>query len=665
MSRPGWLFLALALAGCGAPPSGTAVSAIYTVPDSIGALAAEHFLDHPFPSDLRREADGTIRYAGLYDPRNNNVIAQYLDSIKGVLDGFSPIAAGSLRFDGPIDPASLPGSPAAATAPDASVQLVDVDPASPERGGRRLVDLSFRLNEGQYVLPNTLRWLPTRGYPLRPKTRYALVVTTALRGADGGPVGPNAELRQVLGIDAASGARAAFAQKIAPALDELAKAGVARDAIAHLAVFTTADPAAELVAVADAVKATFPAPRFNFREPWQRYSGPGYIEYVASFGPSPNYQKGKLPFANYGDGGSFNFVGGKPVAVDSFTPRFSLTVPQDCAMPPKGFPVVLHAHGTGGDFRSHIENGYAAKLAQKCMASMGVDQIFHGTRPGAPADITGIELLFFNFRNPEAARTNARQSAIDEVQRARLFSETRATIPPNIALSGKEIRFDPDKVLFFGHSQGGLNGPLYLAVDDSSKGGILSGSGGTLAVALLEKTEPTPSVASLVKTVLLRLGPDDDELDYFHPVIAMAQAVVDAEDPSNFARLIIREPRPGYPPKSIYMTEGIGPDGVGDSFAPPHGIEAHAIAMGLPLMSPVQFPVPELTMGGGGTVEIAAAGLRGNLGGGLATGVLAQWAPPAGKDGHFVVFDVPQAEQQVVGFLRSLADGSPGTIPAP
>jgi predicted esterase len=611
---------------------------------------------------LRRDPDGKVRFTGFYNPRHNPLLGAYVEFTRGLLDGFSPIAAGYLSFDRPLDPASLPATPADALAPDASVQLIDIDPSSPEYGARKLINVTFRAQDGQYVLANTLRFMPTLGFPLRPKTRYALIVTSAARGLDGGQAAPNGELRQVLGLEPASGARVRFADEVAPALDVVELAGVARQAIASFTVFTTSDPAAELATFADALKATVPPPTFNFREPWQRKSGPNFIEYVASFGPSPNFQQGKIPFAKIGDGGSFNYQDGEPTVVDTFEPRFSLTVP-DCAMPEPGYPIVLNAHGTGGNYRTHITEGSAARLAEKCVASMGVDQIFHGARPGATSDPTQTQILFFNFENIEAARTNARQSALDEVQRTRLFTVTRATIPASIALAGKEIRFDPARVMFFGHSQGGLNGPLYLAVDGASKGGVLSGSGGTLAIALLEKTQPTPSVAALVRTVLLGLGPDDDELDVFHPAIALAQSIVDTVDPSNYARLILREPRPGNLPKSLLVTEGVGPDGVGDSYTPPRAIEAHALALGLPVMAPPVHPIAELEFGAG-MVTIAAAGLRGNLAGGAATGVLAQWVP-SGSDGHFVSFDVPAAAAQITGFLRSLADGSPGTIPAP
>lgn len=655
--------LALSAVAC-APDEQPPVTATFVVPESLDDLADERFLDHPFPSDLRRDPDGTIRYAGFYNPRNNALLKQYAGYADGASDGFSPLAAGYIRFDAPLDPASLPATPRDGLARDASVQLVDVDPSSPDYGRRQLVTLSFRSEEGQYVLANTLRFMPTLGFPLRPHTRYAFVVTTSVRSLEGGPAKPSGDLEEVLGLRTASAKTAPLAEAWRPAVEVLAKVGVPREAIAHLAVFTTSDPVGELFVLRDALRSNFPAPHFNFRVPWLRASGKGYIEYLASYGPSPNYQAGKLPFATFGDGGSFHYENGVPTPVDSFEARFSLTVP-DCPMPEAGYPIALHAHGTGGDYRSHL--AFAADLAKHCIASMGVDQIFHGERPGAPTDgdTTKTQILFFNFENCEAARTNGRQSALDEVQRARLFTESRATIPATLALGKKEIRFDPKRVLFVGHSQGGLNGPLFLAIDDGSLGGVLSGSGGTLGVSLLGKTKPTPSIASLVRTVFLGLGPDDDELDAFHPAISLAQTVVDPVDPSNYARHVVLEPRPGIAPKSLLMTEGIGPDGVGDAYAPPKGIEAHAIALGLPLAEPIVFPVEELRYGGPGTVAIPPSGLSGNLAGGQATGALIQWAPPPGEDGHFVLYDVAAARTQSFGFLASLAGAAPGAIPPP
>ena len=95
-------------------------------------------------------------------------------------------------------------------------------------------------------------------------------------------------------------------------------------------------------------------------------------------------------------------------------------------------------------------------------------------------------------------------------------------------------------------------------------------------ITLLEKTQPAPSIADLVPTIFLSLVTPEEraELDIFHPTMMLAQSIVDAIDPINYAHLTVREPRPGFVPKSVLMTEGIAPDGTGDNYTPPRGTEA-------------------------------------------------------------------------------------------
>ena len=77
--------------------------AVFAVPSSLSALDGDHFFDHPWPSDLRREADGTVRLDGYVNPREAPLIKTYLRQMKGRLDGFSPAAAGYLAFGATIE----------------------------------------------------------------------------------------------------------------------------------------------------------------------------------------------------------------------------------------------------------------------------------------------------------------------------------------------------------------------------------------------------------------------------------------------------------------------------------------------------------------------------------------------------------------------------------
>lgn len=652
--------------------SRASVTALFVVPSSLDELAGERFLEHPFPSDLRREADGTVRFTGWPNPRDNGMIRQYLASTDHLLDGFSPTVPAYLRFTGAIDPESLPPDPPSSVAADASVQLVDVDPGSPERGERRLVEIHWQeeADEASYWLPNTLAVMPMLGRPLRPKTRYAVVVTNKLRAGDGGAIAPSADLAEVLGTTPPSARTERVRALFSPALEELTTAGVAAKDVVHLSVFTTNDPTAEVFAIADDVKASVPAPSASG---WTaKESNADYDVYEGTYGPSPNYQAGTVPYRRPADGGGFVFEGGKPKLQGTFDLRFALAVPKEpaCPAPAAGYPVVLYAHGTGGDYRSFLDDGTARALAERCLASMGIDQIFHGTRPGAPAPNdpgrdTRVQLLFFNFDNPIAARTNNRQSAIDVVQQARLFTEAHVKVPADVSRTQGEIAFDASRVLFFGHSQGGLNGPLFLAASDLARGGVLSGAGSVLAVALIEKTQPI-DVSAVVRTLLGVTGEDGAaELNEFHPALALAQSIVDASDPIHYGAFITTSPRQGFAPKSIFQTEGIAADGTGDSYAPPHGIEALSVAMSLPRIAPGIRPIAEAGWAGLADVTVGASGVRGNLADGRATGALAQFAPKRGSDGHFVVFDVPEARAQAASFCRDLAADPIGRLAPP
>lgn len=649
------------------PDSGSdAPVAAFVVPGSLDELSGEAFFDHPFPSDMRRDAKGEPVFRGYPNPFRVRLFAEYLSATEGTLHGFSPAAAIYLRFSSALDAASLPPNPGAATTRDATVQLIDVDPASSERGTRRLAIVRSQTTDGVYVPKGTVAVMPMPGAPLRPKTRYAVVVTTGAKSASGAAAQPNADLREVLGLTPETSRTQALRELYGPAIGEVEAAGVARASIAHLTVFTTDDPTAETFALLDHAKTT-PAP--SGRDLVKKESTVEYDVYEGVYGPSPTYQVGTAPFSKSADGGGLVFEAGHPQQQGSIDLRFALVVPSaaTCPEPAGGYPIVLYAHGTGGDYRSFIDDGTARALARQCLASTGIDQVLHGTRPGAPPldapdRESKIQLYFFNFENPIAARTNNRQAAVDLVQQARLFTESHLTVPAAVTGGNADVRFDGARVLFFGHSQGGLNGPLFLAGSDLSRGGVLSGAGSVFGIALLEKTMPVNIPAAV--RLIARLGGDEGatEFDLLHPIITLAQSLVDVADPIHYGPNIVGRPRSDFAPKSVYQTEGINVDGTGDTYAPPRGIEALATSIGLPRLAPGVSPIPEATWAGLSDVELPEGGLAGNLAGGRATGVLAQFAPPRGRDGHFVVFNVPAARDQAARFCRALADDPVGRV---
>jgi len=366
-----------------------------------------------------------------------------------------------------------------------------------------------------------------------------------------------------------------------------------------------------------------------------------YVEYTGTY-PGPNFQEGDVPYSVSG-GAIVLGSDGLPVVQRMEDLRVAITVPPG-PTPAGGWPVVIYAHGTGGNYVSFVNNGTAARLAAQGLAAVGIDQVLHGPRnPGGNPDVD-----FFNFQNPDAARNNAVQGAADD------FTVVRLIQGFSFDDNGTVVTFDPSRIYFFGHSQGGLTGPLFLAYEPEVKGAVLSGAGALLYQALLTKTEPF-DIASLVPSLIR--DPDVDEND---PILAILQTWVERSDPANYGPLLVRHPPDGpggspLPPKPIYQSEGFI-----DHYAPNPTIESFATSIGVAQVGPLKSTVDGLALRGQQTLT---APVSDNLDG--VTAVLLQYDQASGSDGHFVVFDVPAAQTQSAQFLGTLADTGTATLVAP
>ncbi len=624
----------------GPPPDLGPPRAVFVLPRAEAPL--ERFFDLPFPSDLRRTAAGTTDFSGYPNPRRNSFVRRYLDAMTARLDGFGTNGAVYFRFSHPIDPDSVT---------EESVFLIDVDPDSPSRGEIHPAVRHHQRDATMFWAPNTVAIRPVYGIPLAGARTYAAVVTRAGRTESGEPLGRDADFEALVsggGDDAVAAARARFADP----LDAVAAAGVPTVDVLAATVFTTTDAVGETLAIRDWMLREYPAPALVDGSAEIRGTTPRLTEIHGRYGPSPIFQEGELPYIDAGGRVVFG-DDGAPVVQAEFEPRFALTVPAT-PMPEAGYPVLLFAHGTGGSFRTAISNGLASDLAELGIATMGVDQIHHGERNPSAVDPS---FLFFNVSNPDAARDNTRQSALDVVQQRRLVE--RLTFDPAlIERDGQPVRFDPANVYFMGHSQGGLNGPLFLAIDDGARAAVLSAASAVITPALIEKTEPLV-IPDVLRTLLGLPGSSWEEalategFTYEHPVATMVQTWLEVSDASNYAAMVFASPRPGFAPTSVLMTEGLM-----DPFSPPASIEALAGAMQIPQAEPVHARVTALALRG---IPSVSAPVTGNLAGGAATGALLQLP----EDGHFAAFENDTARAQVLGFLGSLVDGGPGTVPAP
>ena len=584
--------------------------------DSAAALQGRDFFALPYPTDLRRTATG-LDLTGFPNPERSQLLSDYVIAMRGQ-QGFGEASALYVGFDAPIDPATVTAD---------SVQVVDL-----ATGDRAPLQTKWFGTATLFVPANTLALLPLFGTPLHEGHPYALVVTGALRGAKGEPVRPAPEMAAALrGGGPSADATAPFRT--------FAAAHAGYDTVALASVFTVQDPTQTLVRLRAAVRAT-PDPG----SPAVTCSDQGTAVLCAGEFPVPNFQSGTPPYLSSG-GALVLDAEGTPIVQRTESVRFAISLPEG-APPAAGFPVVLYEHGTGGDYESFWREGLGVDMAARGAAMLSMDQVLHGPRnPGCwppPADTeTCVGTAYFNFVNPYAGRDNTRQGAADGFQLLRLAKSLR--IPAAAHPSGIDVQLDPARIVFLGHSQGGLTGAPFVAAEPELKAAAMSGTGGVLAITILARKDPLDFKA--VAELLLGIQ-GKEELEPFHPVLMVTQTFGEAADPISYGRHFAKEPLGGGA-RLVLLTEGLldpytssqASEALGDAaLFDIGGTAAHEndafVKLGLQV-----DPLPHAVAPG--------------------SGLLLQFP----SDGHYAMFDNPVARCQVETFLATALGGAAAVEP--
>ncbi len=657
--------LSLSLAACNSSTSAPVVTAIHDLhqplPTPSPLLAASDTMDFyrlPFPNDVRTLPSGLIDFTlyprplGLSGPGPQAI---YTDVIASVQKGYGTSGAAYFRFSDDINPSALPATAEDSITASASAFIVDVTVGSPTYGQRSPVLAHYVSDAYVFIGPHWMALLPFPGRPLRGSTTYAAVVTDAIGGAKGEKVVADADFTAAMGPHGAASKDAAIAkaaQAYAPLAAWLATKPTLAGKVVNAAVFTTVDIGSLMSKIRADVYSEVPAPTLDNLST-STTSSVNQL-YEATY-QGANYQVGTPPYTN--TGGQINLdSSGNPHPTRMETMRLAISPPLG-PMPSPGWPVVIYAHGTGGDYHDFIGDGSATSAAAikddagnvvAKLAMVGIDQVLAGTRapPGTDQDSA-----FFNLSNILAARDNPHQGALDNFQLTRLLSTVNM-----VAGTGQTIKFDATKFYFKGHSEGSLTGGLFLGVEPGIKGAILSGAGANFILSLLSKMNPV-NVAAIVQ------GLFDDPVDEYHPFLSLLQTYLEDSDSANYGRWYFTDPPSGFSPKSIYQSFGIV-----DTYAPIPTLKAMALSMGVQPVGQMLEPIDGLDLTGQSWTAWAPPPVSGNVAGGMATGVVVQYDALPGSDGHFVATEVPAAIFQCNGFLGSMvaaANPTVATLPSP
>ncbi len=616
------------------------------------------FFRLPFPNDIRRTETG-VNLEGFPNPGERflggDVLGSYLRTLSTIDDGFSTNPTIFFRFSKAPNFASIQGGSGG------TLRIVNITPTSPSFGRGASIGWNVTNGRSKFVCHNYVAIHPSFRSPLEPNTTYAVYLTDGVTNDANERLVQDADFAAVLGATRPVDAELAEGWTKYAALREfLAAQGIPASSIMGATVFTTMDPIAPARALRPAVRELATPVIENLRacsadaaasDDDKCATATGDFTELHATVPAPIFQAGTRPYFAENEGGDVVVDAGKAVVQGTEQLRLSITIPSG-EMPADGWPVVLYAHGTGGNFRSGIEDGTAGRMSSIVIdgqpvkaVTVGYDGVQHGPRRGNSEK--DPENLFFNFANPKAARGNTLQGAAD--LHFLTYLAENVSIDAAASPTGQAIAFNPAKIFLFGHSQGSSVGSLFAALEPNVKSAIFSGLGGSLVLSLLNKTKPV-DIARGVRIALSGSLTDNSRVNELDPVLSILQWYTDPVDPVNFAPLLYRRIPTGRNPLHVLQTLGQG-----DSFAPEPCMKAFAEAAGLPAGTPAAYTLADFN-------DTKAFPVSANKQSSLSVPVTALMIPylADGFDGHFVAQRNAAAQRQCQEFIgTSITAGVP------
>lgn len=576
--------------------------------------------------DVRADATAD---AVAHDPRFTSTLAA-LDR----LDGFSTIGPYIVGFSEEIEPLGA----------EKSIAVVDIDDASPAHGRAiPVVTVYYTTTDSDATTPDyTLLVHPAE--PLRPRTRYALVMGDGIKTKRGPSVRATKETLALLHDEPGE-----YAESVRRALPIVEQAtGMKSDALALATVFTTATVRDVIEATAKARRAA-PAPKLSTAFTVQQEgAGPNdnRVRFSGRF-DAPELRRAK-------PNGTWDVMGDTPVVQKTVALEAYLVFSDAMKSGPR--PIVIFGHGLGDDKDGTW--GTAERLAELGVAVIGIDAPEHGSRSDPPTK-DGKSDLFqavtgFFAANPETkqfdlerVRDNFRQMASDQLELVRFIESLSSLDLLPLGAPDGVPDLDTTKILYLGHSFGSVLGPTIAALAPEIRAACWNVGGDGLTTLIRDS-----GLFSIFIDAFRPAGtPKADVAKFF----AITQAVIDPGDPANYARFATLEPMSGvanWRPLDVLLQEVEE-----DRIVPNTSTEILARALGLAQVGPVSHEVPGMAHADLPTSMNLPSG---------ATGGLTQFAMANGTTAaHGDLIFSPEAKKQYLEFFRSALAGRASIVAVP
>ena len=624
------------------------------------------FFDFPYPSDLRLTAAGTPDVAAFPDPGVS--ILPGLKTGAAARRGFPmvPVAYFKLTKQAVArDPEQL-----VAGGIGAPLLLLDVDPASPERG--TAYPVVAQTNIPDFYTPTHLLSVAGRpGIVLAPNRKYAFVVKHDVGLEGGGDLAAPALLASLArGETPTTTAKGAQLHDLyAPLWETLDKVNIPRADVSAATVFTTGDVVADNEKLGDAVLAAYQPDLTDLALEADPDNKQPDLCHVRAKILLPQFQDG-VPTAPspFRTGGLFSFdAAGLPVKQRDESIPVSIAIPR-IPMPAGGYPLVIYFHGSGGVSRQLIDGGDpgddpmdkwpAGILAKQGFGAAGAALPISPERVPGAADID-----YINVNNLIAMRDTFRQGIFES--RMFLAALARVQIPPALVAgctgpslpAGETAYHFADNPHSQGQSMGGMYTNLVSASEKRIKLAVPTGAGGYWVYFIL-KTSTVQGAAGYVALLLQTM----QQLTFLHPALQLAETALEAIDPMVSAARLAYRPLRGHTPRPIYE-----PVGIEDSYFPTQVYDAMDLAYHHPRAGDEVWPTMRQAQVLEGIEQPLTYPVKANLksvDGVSYTGAVAQYSPD-GYDGHAIYRKKDAVIYQYGCFHSSFLKTGTAVIPAP
>lgn len=656
-----WVFVTLA--GCGSD-----IEMVLDINDSPG------FFDVGFPSDLKQDPGGKIdlsNFPNAWHPFVND----YSYAYQQLNSGYSPLMPLYMRFRGnpTVSLLNLPVNPMSYVSVDAPVQVIDIDPNSPERGKRFPLKVEMTALSGVYRPQGLLQVLP-QGVLLRENTRYALVVLDSIE-SESEPFKQNVVLAELFSGEGeySDQTRDGFVLLT----NQLHADTISLNRVKGAMTWTTGTPSQPLLKFIDRVshwEPVVPSYPLSLVEETEEYC------VFESTWQLPGFQQGWLPYPLVVHGGGIQYdEAGEPIVQYHWESPFAISVPKG-KMPEQGFPLLVYNHGTSGRGSQVYKRGYTTDLgeltragnpsqvaAQRGWAASGMgghfgmdhqeaelflDSVF-GLVPGV-----NLNYVAYNLLNPVAFRDNLFQMIAERVVFRRLVNNLKIPpeLCPDVDISNSKngsMYMDVDNQVVMGQSLGSFTSVGMAATDPAGFQGVIATGAGTygMGLSLYYGGFGTGQLGDFFEPLYFQLPAGALTNDLFHPIWALAELALSPANIAIHSSRWTRSEESDIPKPHVLIVEGhLDPEVTLEAQRPLlRALETDFVGEELDLEESLLL-LPDLEWTGRQQVKPP---IQANLPDGRTSAVV-RYAEDGIKTGHYVTFQLDAPKHQYGCFLETL-----------